>query len=154
GTAGRRLADRAARWHHGAAGLRRIHEAQRAAVRAPAAGKARRTVWRARRRRALGRADADRRHRHARDWQPRCEPVPPGHGHGVPQADRRSGRGGGRPFPGDGRTVSADALAAPVERYLDHLRVERRYAPGTIVNYRRALAGLLTYAGKLSLRHW
>jgi integrase/recombinase XerC len=45
-------------------------------------------------------------------------------------------------------------LAGPIERYLDHLRVERRYAAGTIVNYARALAGLHEYAQKLSLRHW
>ncbi|HEY2397252.1 MAG TPA: tyrosine recombinase XerC [Rudaea sp.] len=45
-------------------------------------------------------------------------------------------------------------LAGPIERYLDHLRVERRYAAGTILNYARALAGLHEYARKLSIRHW
>jgi len=50
--------------------------------------------------------------------------------------------------------VAADPLAAQVERYLDYLRVERRYAPGTIVNYARALAGLLACAQKLSIGRW
>jgi integrase/recombinase XerC len=51
-------------------------------------------------------------------------------------------------------TVAADPLAAHVERDLDYLRVERRYASGTIVNYARALAGLLAYAQKLSIARW
>jgi site-specific recombinase XerC len=50
--------------------------------------------------------------------------------------------------------VTGDALAAPIESYLDHLRVERRYAAGTIVNYARALADLLAYARNLQIRHW
>jgi len=50
--------------------------------------------------------------------------------------------------------VTGDALAAPIESYLDHLRVERRYAAGTIVNYARALADLLTYARNLQIRQW
>jgi len=45
-------------------------------------------------------------------------------------------------------------LAGSIEHYLDHLRVERRYAAGTIVNYARALTGLHEYAQKLSIRHW
>jgi integrase/recombinase XerC len=48
----------------------------------------------------------------------------------------------------------ATTLNAQVESYLDYLRVERRYAGGTIVNYSRALASLLAYAQKLSIRHW
>ena len=51
-------------------------------------------------------------------------------------------------------SVAVDPLAAHVERYLDYLRVERRYAPGTIVNYARALAGLLAYTQKLSVARW
>jgi len=50
--------------------------------------------------------------------------------------------------------MAEDALSAPIERYLDYLRVERRYAAGTIVNYARALAGLLAYARRLSIVHW
>jgi integrase/recombinase XerC len=50
--------------------------------------------------------------------------------------------------------TASGPLAGPIERYLDHLRVERRYAAGTIVNYARALAGLHEYAQKLSIRHW
>ncbi len=33
-------------------------------------------------------------------------------------------------------------LHADIARYVDHLRVERRYAPGTLVNYTRCLASL------------
>jgi integrase/recombinase XerC len=50
--------------------------------------------------------------------------------------------------------VAADALGAEVERYLDHLRVERRYARGTIANYARALEGLVDYARQLSIGSW
>jgi len=50
--------------------------------------------------------------------------------------------------------VAADALATAVERYLDHLRVERRYARGTIVNYARALDGLTGHARALSIGSW
>jgi integrase/recombinase XerC len=50
--------------------------------------------------------------------------------------------------------MSGDTLAVQIEQYLDYLRVERRYAAGTIVNYARALAGLLGYAQKLSIRRW
>jgi len=45
-------------------------------------------------------------------------------------------------------------LSAQVERYLDHLRVERRYARGTIVNYTRALASLRAHAEQLRIAHW
>jgi len=50
--------------------------------------------------------------------------------------------------------VSGTDLGAPIEQYLDHLRVERRYAAGTIVNYARALANLLEYANSLQLSRW
>jgi integrase/recombinase XerC len=50
--------------------------------------------------------------------------------------------------------MPADTLATQIESYLDYLRVERRYAAGTIVNYARALAGLLAYAQKLSIGQW
>lgn len=46
------------------------------------------------------------------------------------------------------------ALAADVARFLDYLRVEKRYAPGTLVNYARELALLQDHAQTLGLRHW
>jgi integrase/recombinase XerC len=46
------------------------------------------------------------------------------------------------------------ALAADVARFLDYLRVEKRYAPGTIVNYARELALLDAHAQSLGLAHW
>lgn len=46
------------------------------------------------------------------------------------------------------------ALAADVARFLDHLRVEKRYAPGTITNYARELALLEAHAETLGLSHW
>ena len=50
--------------------------------------------------------------------------------------------------------MADDPLAREIERYLDYLRVERRYATGTIVNYARALDGLLAHTRALSIRHW
>jgi integrase/recombinase XerC len=50
--------------------------------------------------------------------------------------------------------MKPDPLVAQVEHYLDHLRVERRYAAGTIVNYARALAGLTAHGQRLALRSW
>ena len=61
----------------------------------------------------VGSAAADRRRRHARDRQPRCEPFPSRHGHGVPEADRRGGRGRGRALRagnGDDRRCSRRAV--------------------------------------------
>lgn len=46
------------------------------------------------------------------------------------------------------------ALAPDVERFLDYLRVEKRYASGTIVNYARELATLRAHAEALGLSHW
>ena len=46
------------------------------------------------------------------------------------------------------------ALAAAVERFLDYLRVEKRYAAGTLVNYARELGILRAHAEALGLRHW
>jgi integrase/recombinase XerC len=45
-------------------------------------------------------------------------------------------------------------LSAEVERYLDYLRVERRYAEGTRINYARALAQLREHAQKLGIGRW
>lgn len=47
-----------------------------------------------------------------------------------------------------------NALGADIARFLDYLRVEKRYAPGTIVNYARELALLETHAQALALTHW
>ena len=46
------------------------------------------------------------------------------------------------------------ALAAAVERFLDYLRVEKRYAAGTLVNYARELGILRAHAEALGLTHW
>jgi integrase/recombinase XerC len=48
----------------------------------------------------------------------------------------------------------ATTLAADVERFLEYLQVERRYAPGTLRNYRRALQVLARSAGSLGLEGW
>jgi hypothetical protein len=45
-------------------------------------------------------------------------------------------------------------LDAAIKRYLEHLRVERRYAVGTITNYARELNYLLQFVEPLNLRHW
>lgn len=46
------------------------------------------------------------------------------------------------------------ALAADIARFLDYLRVEKRYVAGTIVNYARELASLEAHAQSLGLTHW
>ncbi|TDR41296.1 tyrosine recombinase XerC subunit [Tahibacter aquaticus] len=46
------------------------------------------------------------------------------------------------------------ALGGDVARFLDYLRVEKRYAAGTIVNYARELALLQAQAESLGLNHW
>ncbi|MCQ4167554.1 tyrosine recombinase XerC [Tahibacter harae] len=46
------------------------------------------------------------------------------------------------------------ALAGDVARFLDHLRVEKRYAAGTLTNYARELATLQAHAETLGLGHW
>ena len=46
------------------------------------------------------------------------------------------------------------ALSAEVERYLDYLRVERRHAEGTAINYARALGQLREHAQKLGIGRW
>ncbi len=45
-------------------------------------------------------------------------------------------------------------LAQAVDRYLDYLRVERRYATGTIANYARDLSLLLAHADAVGVRRW
>jgi hypothetical protein len=92
--AGGALAARARARRARAPAVRRVPGRGRAAVRAPAAGEAHAAVRVRRRARALGRAAADPGPRHARGRQPRRQPLPPWHGHDVPQADvGRGGRG-------------------------------------------------------------
>lgn len=45
-------------------------------------------------------------------------------------------------------------LNAAIERFLEYLRVERRYAVGTVVNYERELHYLLQFMESLGLRQW
>ncbi len=45
-------------------------------------------------------------------------------------------------------------LQPAVDRYLGHLRVERRYASGTLVNYARALASLRAHVEVTATRDW
>lgn len=45
-------------------------------------------------------------------------------------------------------------LGADIARFIDYLRVEKRYAAGTVVNYARELALLQAQAESLGLRHW
>lgn len=45
-------------------------------------------------------------------------------------------------------------LGADIARFIGYLRVEKRYAAGTVVNYARELALLQTHAEGLGLRHW
>jgi integrase/recombinase XerC len=49
---------------------------------------------------------------------------------------------------------SGGPLDAAIGCYLDHLRVERRYAPGTLVNYARCLASLREHAEADGVGHW
>jgi integrase/recombinase XerC len=45
-------------------------------------------------------------------------------------------------------------LAADVARFLDYLKVERHYSPGTLRNYAKALTTLTRFAEQLSLADW
>ena len=46
------------------------------------------------------------------------------------------------------------SLTRATDRYLDYLRVERRYAASTLDNYARALAKLGAHAERLGIAHW
>jgi integrase/recombinase XerC len=46
------------------------------------------------------------------------------------------------------------ALAADAERFLEYLKVERHYSPGTLRNYTHALETLTRFAENLSLARW
>ncbi|HEX5489500.1 MAG TPA: tyrosine recombinase XerC [Rhodanobacteraceae bacterium] len=45
-------------------------------------------------------------------------------------------------------------LAVDTARFLEYLKVERRYSPGTLRNYTHALDALTRFAGGLALRDW
>lgn len=45
-------------------------------------------------------------------------------------------------------------LAADTARFLEYLKVERRYSPGTLRNYTHALDALTRFANGLALRDW
>src|SRR6185437_429277 len=45
-------------------------------------------------------------------------------------------------------------LAADAARFLDHLKIERHYSPGTLRNYTHALEALTRFADGLSLAAW
>jgi integrase/recombinase XerC len=45
-------------------------------------------------------------------------------------------------------------LTNAVDRFLDYLRVERRYSASTLDNYARALARLSAHAQRLGLQQW
>jgi integrase/recombinase XerC len=46
------------------------------------------------------------------------------------------------------------ALAADAARFLEYLKVERRYSPGTLRNYTHALDALTRFADGLAVRNW
>ena len=50
--------------------------------------------------------------------------------------------------------MSADSLSGATERFLDHLRHQRRYSPGTLDNYTRSLAALRAHALALQVPRW
>lgn len=48
----------------------------------------------------------------------------------------------------------ADALGTTVERFLDHLRVQKDYSPQTLIRYRHDLARLVEHARARNLADW
>lgn len=48
----------------------------------------------------------------------------------------------------------SSGLAADTARFLEYLKVERRYSPGTLRNYSHALDALTRFADGLALRDW
>jgi integrase/recombinase XerC len=50
--------------------------------------------------------------------------------------------------------MNAESLNGVVERFLDHLRRQRRYSPGTLSNYTRTLTALGAHVEALDLRRW
>ena len=82
---------------------------------------------------ALHRFDADRRLGGiARHRQSRCQPLPPGHGYGFPEAHRHSAIAAAvARFCAGVHEMAADPLSRAVEQFIDHLRHQRRYSPAT-----------------------
>ena len=64
------------------------------------------------------------------------------------------GRTSGRTVVVSGGTTSSDALTTAVERFLDHLKVEKDYSPQTLVRYRHDLARLVAFARKQGVSDW
>ena len=52
------------------------------------------------------------------------------------------------------RLNEMSGLAADVARFLDYLRVERHYSPGTLRNYTHALETLMRFTERLALTDW
>jgi integrase/recombinase XerC len=50
--------------------------------------------------------------------------------------------------------MTADSLSGATERFLDHLRHQRRYSPRTLDNYTRSLAALRAHAQALHVPRW
>ena len=100
----------------------------------------------------IRRARSYRRHRHARDWRQRSEPLPSRHGHRVPEADRRGHRRRDRPVLDS--LMSVDSLSGAIDRFIDYLRTERRYSPATIANYSRSLQRLFEHVESLKISRW
>ncbi len=50
--------------------------------------------------------------------------------------------------------MNADRLAQSVERFLDHLKVEKDYSPQTLVRYRHDLARLVAFARRNGVSDW
>jgi len=48
----------------------------------------------------------------------------------------------------------SETLSATVERFLDHLKVERDYSPQTLIRYRHDLTRLVEYAGSRNIADW
>jgi integrase/recombinase XerC len=50
--------------------------------------------------------------------------------------------------------MTTDSLSGATEQFLDHLRHQRRYSPGTLDNYSRSLAALCLHAQALHVPRW
>ncbi|MCW5567744.1 MAG: site-specific integrase, partial [Dokdonella sp.] len=50
--------------------------------------------------------------------------------------------------------MGAVTMRADVERFLDWLRIERRYSPNTVQGYARSLVRLEAHAQALGLSRW
>jgi len=50
--------------------------------------------------------------------------------------------------------VNADPLEAQIERFLEHIKVEKAYSPQTLIRYRHDLTRLLAYARERNVADW